>query len=116
LIYRFVQEGLNNIAKHAEASWIEAVVQRRGDLVEVTVRDNGRGFDPEQAAEGAARAPGGRGGFGLIGMRERVELAGGELRIESQPGKGTTLRATVPLKPALAAGLAQRSSSPRSST
>lgn len=110
LIYRFVQEALNNVAKHAQASWAEAVVQRRGEVVEVSVRDDGRGFDPGATGEGGVMSRSGqRGGFGLIGMRERVELAGGELRIESRPGEGTTLRATVPLKPALAAGLAWRS-------
>lgn len=112
LIYRFVQEGLNNVAKHAEAGWAEAVVERRGDLIEVSVRDDGRGFDPEAPASERGDGAGVGGGFGLIGMRERVELAGGELEIESAPGAGTALRATVPLKP----GPAQRSSRPRSST
>lgn len=117
LIYRFVQEGLNNIAKHARASSAEAVVQRRGDVVEVTVRDDGVGFDLDASTDPGAVRGERRGGFGLIGMRERVELAGGELEIRSRPGRGTTLRARVPLKPALAAGLAaQRSSSPRSNT
>lgn len=113
LVYRFVQEGLNNIAKHAEASRAEVIVQRRGDQVEVTLRDDGRGFDPEEVAERAARRagsgePGERGGFGLIGMRERVELAGGELKIESRPGQGATLQAMVPLEPGRGAGLPRR--------
>ncbi len=77
----------------------------RGDgVVEVTVSDDGRGFDPAAA----------NGGFGLIGMRERVELAGGELRIDAAPGRGTTVLATIPLRPA--GGPGQRSSRPRSST
>jgi signal transduction histidine kinase len=103
-LYRLVQEALNNVAKHAAASRAEAVVERSGDVVEVTVSDDGRGFDPEQVD----------GGFGLIGMRERVGLAGGELTIDAAPGEGTTVTATIPLRPA--GTPAQRSSRPRSST
>jgi signal transduction histidine kinase len=103
-LYRLVQEALNNVAKHAAASRAEAVVERSGDVVEVTVSDDGRGFDPAAV----------NGGFGLIGMRERVVLAGGELTIEAAPGEGTTVTAVIPLGPPAAP--AQRSSSPRSST
>jgi signal transduction histidine kinase len=102
-LYRIVQEALNNVAKHAAASRAEAVVERSGDAVEVTVRDDGRGFDPARV----------NGGFGLTGMRERVVLAGGELQIDAAPGRGTTVTATIPLPPGAAA---QRSSSPWSST
>jgi signal transduction histidine kinase len=103
-LYRLVQEALNNVAKHAAASRAEAVVERSGDVVEITVSDDGRGFDPAAV----------NGGFGLIGMRERVGLAGGELTIEAAPGEGTTVTAVIPLRPPAAP--AQRSSSPRSST
>jgi signal transduction histidine kinase len=103
-LYRLVQEALNNVAKHAGASRAEAVVERGDGVVEVTVRDDGRGFDPFAT----------NGGFGLIGMRERVGLAGGELRIDAAPGHGTTVLATIPLEPA--GGLGQRSSRPWSST
>lgn len=99
-VYRLVQEALNNVVKHAEAGRAEAVLEHRGEAVEVTVRDDGAGFDPDAA----------NGGFGLVGMRERVELTGGELRIEAAPGRGTTVRATIPLR------ADQRSSRPRSST
>ncbi len=103
-VYRLVQEALNNVAKHAGASRAEAVVERGDGVVEVTVRDDGHGFDPAAT----------NGGFGLIGMRERVGLAGGELRIDAAPGRGTTVLATIPLQPA--GGPGQRSSRPRSST
>ncbi|HET7177063.1 MAG TPA: GAF domain-containing sensor histidine kinase, partial [Solirubrobacterales bacterium] len=103
-LYRLVQEALNNVAKHAGASRAEAVVERSGDVVEVTVSDDGRGFDPAAA----------NGGFGLTGMRERVVLAGGDLKIEAAPGRGTVVTATIPLRPSGAAP--QRSSRPRSST
>lgn len=104
LLYRLVQEALNNVVKHAGAARAEAVLERTDGSVEVTVRDDGRGFDPTAV----------NGGFGLTGMRERVELAGGELRIEAAPGGGTTILASIPLTPGGADP--HRSSRPRSST
>jgi signal transduction histidine kinase len=104
LLYRLVQEALNNIVKHAGASRAEVVLEREHGVVEVTVRDDGRGFDRAAAS----------GGFGLVGMRERVELADGELRIETAPGAGTTVSATIPLPRPDAA--AHRSRRPLSST
>jgi signal transduction histidine kinase len=104
LLYRLVQEALNNVVKHAAASRAEAVLERADGVVEVTVRDDGRGFDPATVS----------GGFGLTGMRERVELAGGELRIDATPGGGTTVSATIPVRPDDAAD--HRSSKPWSST
>jgi signal transduction histidine kinase len=103
-LYRLVQEALNNVAKHAGASRAEALVEWSDDKIEVTVRDDGCGFEPDAA----------NGGFGLIGMRERVMLAGGELEIDAVPGGGTTVSATIPLRSPGGGG--QRSSSPRSST
>ena len=100
-VYRLVQEALNNVVKHAAATRAEAVLERRGDTVEVTVRDDGQGFDPAAVS----------GGFGLIGMRERVELTGGELHVDVAAGSGTTVRASIPLERSHS-GL----SSPRSST
>jgi signal transduction histidine kinase len=100
LLYRLVQEALNNVVKHAAASRAEAVLERQDGVVELTVRDDGRGFDPATA----------NGGFGLTGMRERVELAGGTLRVEAEPGAGTTVFATIPIGSLRAA--AHRSSSP----
>lgn len=104
VLYRLVQEALNNVVKHAGASRVEVVLERADDLVEVSVRDDGCGFDPAAT----------NGGFGLIGMRERVELAGGELRMAAAAGRGTTVSATIPLRPDDAAP--HRSSKPRSST
>ncbi len=85
--YRLVQESLTNVARHADASQVEIRVVARGDEVELTVRDDGKGFDP------AARK---RKSRGVVGMRERVELLGGELRVESAPGEGTTIAARLP--------------------
>lgn len=85
--YRLVQESLTNVARHAAASRVEIRVEGRGDLVELSVSDDGQGFDP------ASRKLKSR---GVIGMRERVELLGGELRLDSAPGKGTTITARLP--------------------
>lgn len=104
VVYRLVQEALNNAVKHAGAEHAEALLERASDSLEVTVRDDGGGFDPTTAT----------GGFGLTGMRERVELAGGTIRIDSVPGRGTTVSASIPLPPDR--GRAHRPSRPRSST
>lgn len=88
-IYRLVQEALTNVAKHARAEsvWIEVV--EHDETIEVVVRDDGVGFDMDKRGHG----------FGLIGMRERVTLAGGSLSIVSTPGAGTELRGRVPVNP-----------------
>jgi signal transduction histidine kinase len=85
-VYRLVQEALTNAAKHAGASRITLQLAEREGRLDVVVSDDGRGFDPD--AE--------RGGFGLVGMRERVELADGALQIESKPGSGTRMTASIP--------------------
>jgi signal transduction histidine kinase len=85
-IYRLVQEALTNVIKHAAATRVEIELLMQGDAIAVTVRDDGRGFDPDAPADG----------FGLVGMRERVMLASGEVTIDAQDGRGTTIRALVP--------------------
>jgi signal transduction histidine kinase len=85
-VYRLVQEALSNVAKHARAERAAVRVGLDGEVVRVEVADDGRGFDPETPAEG----------FGLVGMQERVALAGGRLDISSQPGR-TLVRAILPL-------------------
>ena len=85
-IYRLVQEALTNAVKHARARRLEVAVIESAGSVEITVSDDGVGFDPDAHAEG----------FGLVGMRERVSLVHGTLAIESSPGRGTTLRAGIP--------------------
>jgi signal transduction histidine kinase len=88
-IYRLVQEALTNVVKHAQAERVELEVTAEDDVVAIEVRDNGVGFDP-------ALKPA---GFGLMGMRERLELVGGRLEVSSTPGRGTSLRARLPLHP-----------------
>jgi len=94
-IYRLVQEALHNAVRHAEALTVEVRVAEDADVVRMTVGDDGRGFD--------ADAP--PGGFGLLGMRERVDLVEGELEVTSAPGRGTVVAATVPLRRARAPAL-----------
>jgi len=84
-IYRLVQEALTNVAKHARASRVELAVEESDGEVLIKVRDDGSGFDPAAVSSG----------FGLDGMRERVELAGGTLSIESDI-QGTLLLARLP--------------------
>jgi signal transduction histidine kinase len=85
-IYRLVQEGLTNAIKHADATRARVAIEERDGVVVIRVEDDGTGFD----LSGVSR------GFGLTGMRERVELAGGELSIEGRDGGGTLVRATLP--------------------
>jgi two-component system, NarL family, sensor histidine kinase DevS len=87
-VYRLVQEALTNIAKHAQAESASVIVNEADGGVTVEVRDDGRGFD----AGGSNR------GFGLVGMRERVDLLAGTLSIESAPASGTTIRAEIPAR------------------
>ncbi|HSR94940.1 MAG TPA: GAF domain-containing sensor histidine kinase [Solirubrobacterales bacterium] len=96
-VYRLVQESLTNVAKHAAAETVTLQVTAGEGRLGVLISDDGRGFDP--AAD--------RNGFGLAGMRERVELAGGELQIESKPGGGTRVMASVPLGAEAGSGLDQ---------
>jgi signal transduction histidine kinase len=91
-IYRIIQEALNNVAKHSQANRVHLTLTKRGDQIELTVEDNGTGFDGEEVLSREQS----RKGFGLSGMRERTELSGGVFLIESSKGKGTTLRGSWP--------------------
>jgi len=83
-LYRIAQEALTNVAKHAAATNVEVILERRGNSVLLVVEDNGRGFEMD-----APDSPGH--GFGLVGMRERAALVGAVLEIESSPGMGTAI-------------------------
>ena len=92
-IYRLVQEALTNIAKHAAASRVAVTVTREEEQLRVEVADNGQGFVPDVDTERPRR----RSGIGLVSMRERAELLGGTLEIDTSPGQGTRLTARIPL-------------------
>jgi signal transduction histidine kinase len=87
-VYRVVQESLTNVVKHARAASVDLAVRCEGAQIEISVADDGIGFDPDG---GVAT------GFGVIGMRERIELAGGELSVLRGPEAGTVVRARLPL-------------------
>ncbi len=87
-IFRLTQEALNNIAKHSGANVVVFQLGKARNRIVLTIRDNGRGFDPD----GVAR------GLGLSTMKERTELSGGEYCLESAPGKGTALFASWPIE------------------
>lgn len=91
-LYRISQEALNNIAKHANPSQVTAILERRGNNVILIIEDDGVGFDPvsERIPQESGK------GLGLVGMRERAMLVGGNVEIESAPGKGTTIYVNVP--------------------
>lgn len=92
-LYRVLQEALTNVVKHAQASRVEVRLSRDGQTVRLVVADNGRGFDQTAAKSLLEQAP----GIGLLGMQERVELLGGWLNAESEPGQGLRLVVTLPV-------------------
>ncbi len=89
-LVRVAQEALSNVARHASASRVTITLHARDDLVRLTVTDDGVGFDPgeHRRADGA--------GWGIVGMRERMEAIGGTVRVDSAPGRGTRVVAEVP--------------------
>jgi len=87
-VYRVVQEAVNNAVKHAGAEDVAVTVREADGVVTVRVRDEGHGFDPAADSRG----------YGLVGMRERVESLGGALAIESAPGAGTTVTVRLPAR------------------
>jgi PAS domain S-box-containing protein len=93
-LYRIAQESLTNIAKHANASHVTLRLGLDGSFVILTVKDDGKGFDPRELPH--SKRPGH--GLGLISMRERAELLGGTWEIHSAPNEGTTIQVTIPVE------------------
>ncbi|MDX6581475.1 MAG: two-component system, NarL family, sensor histidine kinase UhpB [Solirubrobacterales bacterium] len=87
VVYRVAQEALSNAVRHSGAEHVQVELQRTGNLVELSVDDDGRGFSFDQTGRG----------LGIGGMRERALLVGGEFRIESRQGVGTRVRLLVPI-------------------
>jgi signal transduction histidine kinase len=94
-LFRMAQEALANVRKHARASRVALTLSYMGGCVALDARDDGIGFDPCQVSTEARDRT--SGGFGLKGMRERVEQAGGSLSVESAPGEGSTLAVELPM-------------------
>jgi signal transduction histidine kinase len=87
-LFRVTQEALTNVAAHAEAKRVEirVAISDRNTL-ELCIADNGVGFDPSERSSG----------LGLLGMRERITMLGGQFAVTSAPGEGTTIRVTAPI-------------------
>lgn len=91
VLYRVTQEALTNVARHAQASRVDVSIQKLPRAVGVIIQDDGQSFEVERVLCAKTNKR-----LGLLGMRERVEMVGGSLRVESAPGKGTTIRAEIP--------------------
>ena len=91
VLYRVVQEALTNVGRHARASQVEVSIQKQPRTVSLSIHDNGKSFQVARVLHAKTNKR-----LGLLGMRERVEMVGGKLSIESGVGKGTTIRAEIP--------------------
>ena len=94
VLFRVAQEALTNVVRHARATHVEMVISKSLGAIRMEIRDNGKSFPVEKTflAKNPKR-------LGLVGMKERIEMVGGTLAIESTPGKGTTVRVQVPFSP-----------------
>lgn len=90
VVYRIVQECVNNVIKHAQASHLDIQIHNEGDHISATIEDNGKGFDTSLLQTS--------GGIGVKGMMARVEFLGGKMEYDSAPGKGTVVAIHIPLK------------------
>jgi ligand-binding sensor domain-containing protein/signal transduction histidine kinase len=93
-IYRIVQECVNNIVKHSEASEAEVLIRRRSQALELVIKDNGKGFELNRTMTSKER------GFGLTGINERVRFLGGKRSVQTAPGAGTAITITLELRQA----------------
>jgi len=91
VLFRVAQEALTNVARHAQASRVEVNIEKLPDCVCMSIRDNGKSFEVERVARGNGSKR-----LGLLGMRERLEMVGGRLEVQSAPGQGTTITAQIP--------------------
>ena len=90
-LFRILQETLTNIARHAHATQVDVRLAKEGDSLTLDVRDDGKGISEDQLTAGSS--------LGILGMRERAILLGGELSINGSPGQGTTVRVRIPCTP-----------------
>ncbi len=94
-LFRVAQEGISNIARHAQAENVSIVLGMEESEVTLEIEDDGKGFDTAKVFPGSGVG----GAYGLLGMRERVSLFGGHLIVESRPGEGTRIQAKIPIPP-----------------
>jgi signal transduction histidine kinase len=93
VLYRVAQEALNNVARHAQASRVEASLLRVPHGLRLQIKDNGKSFVVERVLHARKNQR-----LGLVGMRERVEMVGGKFTVDSTPGHGTTIEAQIPFR------------------
>ncbi len=93
-LFRIAQESLTNVARHAKAANVEVTILEVDGSVRMEIKDNGKSFQVERVLNSKEK----KNRLGLLGMRERVEMIGGTLSIESSPGQGTTVRAEIPYR------------------
>ena len=91
VLYRVAQEALTNVARHAQASLVDLSIEKLPDSICMKIKDDGKSFQVDRMLNAKKNKR-----LGLLGMRERVEMVGGSFRVESAPGKGTTIRAQIP--------------------
>lgn len=92
LLFRIVQEGLNNVARHSKASRVEVRIESLDDVIRMTIKDDGKGF--RVSAKGGTRK---KNRLGLIGMKERAEMIGGSFQVDSSPGGPTIVQVEIPV-------------------
>jgi len=97
-LFRIFQETLTNVARHARSTSLEVILKKQGDRLVLRIRDNGQGFDPADPSLSKS--------LGLLGMRERAAMLGGQVNISSAPGEGTSVTAWIPLRPPGSAAMA----------
>jgi signal transduction histidine kinase len=96
ILYRIIQEALNNVTKHSGATHVALLLRRTADHVQAIIEDDGRGFD----ARVAPQSRNGSGRLGLLGIQERLGMVGGDFKIESAPERGATLLVRIPISKA----------------
>ena len=89
-IYRIVQEALTNVARHAKATEVDISISKQDNFLNVAIEDNGKGIERTQLDDAKS--------FGIIGMKERAYICGGTLLLTSEPGKGTKIDLSMPIK------------------
>jgi signal transduction histidine kinase len=92
VLYRVAQEALTNVARHARANRVEVSLRKFPGAVRMEIRDDGKSFRVDRVLSAKKNRH-----LGLLGMRERVEMVGGSFSVESEPGKGTTIHAQIPV-------------------
>jgi PAS domain S-box-containing protein len=94
VIFRLIQEALNNVAKYSDAEWVNVILMKAANNLELTIEDNGKGFNLQEVITKNAHEK----GFGITGMWERTEFSGGTFLVESKIAGGTTIRAFWPIE------------------